>query len=1314
MPRGKYNVIKLSLLDAQHDREDIENQLLENENTYLDTKDALYELRKDAAALEEAQSRFEERHIIAQTQKDDAISDRDRDIQTINEYMDLARKELEEEIRQAEEIKAKQPKAQLPLMADLDKLKGNDKKKAAEDIFSVLKTNAENANESDKEKANALADYFKNLQTIDADRDFLELDNHSSSNAKHKTRSEIRNFIKAFNKAKKKDSSKIIDFDTFKHFGELAAENMEQFKSVSQKIKMAISDDQKLDAQTKEAFGEYVERFESYCVLNAEQGKLKDASEKEINKLIGLENASRKSASKVFDGNIPTIDELDKLKAKSKSDSLNGRLAELYQVSINDVISQNNENESMVSITNSSDKQNIFKTIEDYYSEVENIKQKNKELHFEDKGEYHNKRAAIRGIIEEYNSKQTSSEKKLPENFAKLTKLNDKDPVSYSRKAEIILNLIENSGKENAKDLEEYFESFDEVKKGETDLKRGKAFIDDAIKKKNEEMAAAKKDYSSQKKQSDEIEAKYGGELNADNSSNYFIKLNEISERLEQDFQSRLSAAEDVMNKAEFKKGLLDICGKVVDKVSDLAKECAITLCLSQIKGELRGKEENITTLKTEIEKRESFLKTAKRLNSAAQSNIARDVARGDIVVERSNEGFAINSSQANMELVGNAQRNNMAETAQQELSEMRIQLEQAEKEYKELTAQKKEQAKDLLLAAFGEKAPAAELDSDEMTNVNTDANRVFNFITQIESEISKDSDTHIADVSSVQEQINRNYKFWQDARKEAGLLSEGRENDDSKAKAESMSEKVSKLFTESNLTKVDKVVSVVETAVNTVRKLTSKNKAYTDISVEETLASLKAKAEELNNPEAAKEHTLNRVVDIVKEFSVFLENTNKSVKNSVNSANFDFAMAVEEHALLKKEAEELKSFKADYDKKSDKEVKSPNYIYNYAKHILNPDEAEIEKHNENIKLMESCAKKADEMAKAVRDNIPEAKNLADNAYREYTEKKPVLEAQLKEKNAEIEKLENDLHKEKKNIILEESTKEIIPCSISKEELADKKLDGVGILSKLSGVAFGEKPTENELRAALDKIYINGITASQFLQIDNKLSAAKDEDAVREKFGEIGRLFKECFEETLSAKEPKDKKTNILTGQIIAVENENFMLCPVQLTSVEIENAPNMPVMPVRPVHAQPPEKPENMDGFFKRSVRKEYERALQQYNLQVAEEDRAYSESLNKYKSDLAKYKSSPYYDALEYNAQCAHICKDFNNVRIEAAKAEYDKLKTFTMNKQEKQENVRRIKLDEAFKLSAKSSQKNIGKTKAVSSSKEHNSPEKQGLSG
>lgn len=1107
------------------------------------------------------------------------------------------------------------------------------------EIQNLLKDNVKNSPAAEKDNAEKAQKYFE----FTADENFLDLEKHSGD--KHNLRKVIRD--KYFNK----DGIP----KNFTSLGRLFTQNPNEYKNAIDKLINSITD---------ESYKTYIETFDRYITAPKEVKDSKKTSIEIINNVIKNENSNREFYNDTLKGGIPSVDTLLKLKEKEPA------YYNLCQQPINDVIGRYNIEmtkiaEAANSISNTSPEPRAFDfdSLDDYFSKKAETQRMKSELGLDN----HNKkdpnniiRGQIKGFINTYNQ----NNKKLPNSFSALTTLYSKDKIEYENAISVIRSLIdENTRQDENTRLKEYLNKFDVVVKSEArSIEDGKA-IDELIAGKNKENLA----------QTIKLREESKNKTQFTTVNEYQKYIENRDKEIYSEFEKGMKKAESKKKKAEIKLKILNTGGEFLDGLTDKVKEAAIAMSLGRIKGELKSVQDEIDILKNKIKENESAA-TANRLRAGDNLNTASQNANNLPIA-----GLAVKAS---------AEQKSSSQKQINTVRELKAELEAKQAEYDEKLKQSKAAVKEKLLEFFN----ADKSVSNEKDRVDIKAKNTY------EKDIEDAVNPTLDNLSQLAAQADKNLQARKNMEEEAAQKSKARKDNKIKETAINWSDKIDVIFSEKNMGRIDSAANIIGKVVNFV----SDSGSNDEFNINNTLQSVTDSINELNNPDenAKEERTVDKIIELSKSLCQLIENTNQTVKNMIDEAKTDYELTnadYENYKTEKKRIDELLNDQSEaeitdengkvIDKQKVGKWKGATSVYATAKYTLNSYSRMIDQDEKNLKRIK---KMIEEIEKRIDKRIEKVQK-AEKAIKLENE----LADKLSEKEKAMEELQELAHRTRLNLMAENKNEANVPFEITEEALADKETDGIGMISKLSGTDLGQNPSEKDLKDALNKIYINGMNASMFFNIDN-MPEKGDPAAMKEKFDQIGNAFKEYFEETIGIEKPSnDKKQHNefkdrLNGQIIAVESQNFLLKPVvldlELNSKALKDCPKKPVMPEElKREVKQPKEPEIVQGLFKGKINRENKA---KYEREMAEFER-YSEVKRAYETELRNYnKYRKENKIISFNEKSVEMCKNFNNTRLEAAKSNFDAAQQEKMNENDKNGDIRQINLSEVVKFSRNTS--------------------------
>lgn len=1240
MPGENYNDVLAKIRNAERELAELSKPLDAAKSDFLAAKKDLDTLLGTRAYLDILLAEYTESLQLAETERVLADEKRKADIERLGAKIEVPAFDMKDQMQFAEEKKPLTKLSEIGKKADTEYIS---------ELMSLLDKNYEKADEAGKDHAMALIEYVKtahrdNSAFLEQEEIFLELNNHKGS--KHDIRGQIKSLISEYNKKNKDNKLKT----TFTDLIALDKTDSAEYGRQMDIIKGLAENTTKFSGANKEALVEYTKRFDTYIkTRNLGQNGLKLTAE--IDKIIDAENINRQYYNDMLNGKIPSLADITKMKEDNMEVySFFGKVADGLITGYNfkaeraERLARNKTSFGMGNTPKAEYEVMPFKNMDEYYRMAEDIKQRRSIIKMDDhKGKEHALRGEIRNLIG-----QIDKAKKVPDKFTKLAELCEKNPEEYKIAAANIFDVITQKGGDRTDELKNYFSNFDILTRTEKRFDRASEKLAELIENEADAKKRVRDDVS---RQNENLKA-------VSSVEKYQQMLAERSAEYKKEFDDRLKEAEDSMKSADFKKKLLSAGGKVLNDVTNMVSDITVALCLASIKGELAEQEEKINTLKEEIELRSQAIEAANQISASESGAIARDINAGNISAISSNGFVALNSDKANRTILEGADRNILVDAAKRELKEKRAELVNAQKEYTRLLNEKKEAIKNELAEFLGENEVNGIEDVETLKDkagTGLDVQYAADVRRAIENEVNAKVGGTIA---KAEKQAEANRQQREIAVGEAQEKQKISELEQRTEKSDQRSSKISKLFTESNLCKIDTVVSVLQTGINMCIS-SADNEQSTGIDISQTLEELKQKFDDMNNPDFTKQHVALQIIDVCKGLRETLERINRDFQKKLVETEMEASLKTLNFKTLEKEKQAYDRLK---ETTADKKLE-PVFLYNEVQYILNADVAALANCDNNVQRIKGYideangrkAKMADEVSAARTQLDEKAANLKDSITR--------TQNNIGEKTKELEKLADDLHKARNAAVREfeaqNGDRDMPYVKVRGEDMGRAGFGGLDMLKKLTGTDFAADIPQADLRRAFDKIYINGISASQMFMLDKALEGIGDNpDAIRDKYREIGETFRQCFEETLSLKDSGTKESNMLTGQIIAVEDEHFMLRPVVLTNGNIEN--------------------EYHDDF-----------------------------------SNSQSFKTAAYRDALNFNANCIEMCRGLNEVRREAAKAEYDKKAVGLMNSGEKKENVRRINLDTAVRLSTGGAKKPEVKTKAVDKALEGlelNPPSKQ----
>jgi hypothetical protein len=1150
------------------------------------------------------------------------------DIERLSNLVDAPLFDAAERARLQSELKKEQK-----LISPFSKKGKGAEAEYKDELMQVLNENLENAAEDDKAHARALIDYVStpdkdNSAYFKDEEKFLAL-NQKHSGDKHKLRGDIKDAITEYNKA---NGNQIIPL--FSDLTELAKTNIDEFNRQASLIDSAIAASKKFDGNRKEEMNHYMRRYNNYINEKSRESS-REKFPGEIDTIVERANKKRQAHNNRVTGEVPSLDDMDKMYDKDKvgygfeSENIDDIIKRYNAYAEGELRAKANDKNASVGNTQKNGMNFLpFDSLAEYRSKLAENKAARAALK-QDEG----KSKEIKNLLSGGN---------LAKKFDKLEEICKTDEREYNDTLKEIKQTVDEKGGANKDVLKDYLRDYDIAITNGKNLEKARENLDNYIEKDN---TATKNRRDEVKQRLDEIEALTSAKAHEE-------ALVKRSNELEQEFNESYEAAKSDAKKANIKKTLLNAGSDAIDKVYNAFNDLTVTMCVSAIKGKLAGEKEELDKIDDEIKQKKQGLEDIERINAADRLDIDKAVRTRAVKLDEVGGVVAADSDEVNKTFVSDAERKALAENLEREIHELTARYEKASQDYAKHVEEEKAAAKEALEDFFGVGSVKSADDVDEAKDKDGQAfgaKQADALRREIEEKVNEGLKSP---AEKGAKQAEAGLKQKTQAVAEAEQKSKEADVRERIQRVESNSEKLSKLYTEKNLTTMDTVTSFLQKGIEFCTSI-GKDKSSdegTKIDVKKTLEDAKTGLENLNKPKEQKEpdkHIATQVTDVCKEFRKTLGNVSKEIKTKAVAAQADARLKELRVQSFEKEKQSMEEFKQN----SKDPTKTPNYLNSKVNHIVNTDEAVIYGHQKEAEHIEGYIKETEERKAQVTNDV-EAEQKKFDAQSEVTKAKlSEHEKDIAEKNKELEALGNKLHEARGKVVrdytAENGNKDPEPLKVNGDDMKKKGFNGLDMLNKLTGEQFTKDTPQGDMKRALDKIYINGVSASQMFALDGALDGIKDKpDEVLKKYNEIGETFKQCFDETLALKDTKDKKSNMLTGQIIAVEDENCMLKPVVLTNGNIEN--------------------EYHNDFSNRS-----------------------------------SFKTAAYKDALNFNANCIDMCKGFNDVRREAAKAQYDKQAVQSMNKEEKKANVRRITLDNAIKQSTGIFNKPAAKTKAVDKS-------------
>jgi hypothetical protein len=314
---------------------------------------------------------------------------------------------------------------------------------------------------------------------------------------------------------------------------------------------------------------------------------------------------------------------------------------------------------------------------------------------------------------------------------------------------------------------------------------------------------------------------------------------------------------------------------------------------------------------------------------------------------------------------------------------------------------------------------------------------------------------------------------------------------------------------------------------------------------------------------------------------------------------------------ILKERSDEFKAKLDDFKNANNEKRNDLSKIVPAEIDIFKNDNDKIPTKNMPV-FFKNCIDEINNNERLTLDNITREKNISiQNRDQAKTFKD---EKQVAVDNAQKE-FDNLVQEERKfyqnQIDYNKNTAEHKSTVISAKDITNTKVNGIGMISKISGVELNANSTPENLKKAFDKIYINGLSANEFFDI-------KETENLKEQYENAGNKLKQYF----ASLQNGDEKKNELDGCSISVENDKGMLDTVKMEIVPGE----LPQKPVEP-------------SAWKFWEKKDYEKQLADYN-----------ENITKYNRRL---------EALsDFNESADIVTNSMNSTRVEFAKLKLDSI--------------------------------------------------------
>ncbi len=1253
MPRKEYNELLDAIKNAEEHISRLQEEIRGREDAYAQRLGELAAMKQEVDTM----YRLREQYVLDLQFEHEVLS---RSEDSLERHVTMFSDQMPEKMFDvAKEFEERKGDSVLPSITQLNRLSTAEEWLAAsEPVAAMLKERSE---KSTFRYEKIMYDYFCALQRVQPDC-------HNKANRCHIMRNQIKDLIKQFNDSHDKSERLPSSFTEMK---EVRKKEM-IFNDLQQRMQQVLGDKPELMAY----FNDYMQ----YVDLENELGDRDHDATTKVDMEIEKDNITRRASYNARMGVIPPLSELEKM----SDDYERYSEATIYWRAIDGIIHGYNfrvsrqakiEAEKAISAVGNTgkaaqaDDMLPFDSMSAYEQARDDLHDKYKGLRLDsskkDK-EKHEIRGEIRKLIADYNKAHQRDGNKLSSTFTDLIKLGETDYEKYTRQAGVIAGLI--GGSEQRERLGTYFADFDAYVR----LKHNVEFMHDKLKDLIEDENKKRKGIMS------EMEKREKEIREVTTLAGYQAAVQEKSRMMQEEFEKELKDMEKDMSKAAFSKNIYSVASEAMSGISDRIKDAAVALCVAQAKGELKTLEDTIQTLTAEIAEDERALEASNRAVATNRQSALKGVSLYDVEANRVGGGSAIEDDDVNKMILKNARYMSDSAALVRDLAEKRKELDEIRAEYNKNLELKKAEVKSMVMGLYALDFATGEVDT------SAEKLRV-----KIESSVSDKSE---GIVDRAQRQAELNYQAGERARDEAEELARLSRDKLRAQRAEELGTKISAMFSQKNLERADTLASVVEKAVNIVNRSVKGADSGEDspevFDIGEKLDGLREKLDELNNPSQDKgEHIANRIVDVAQSLCTLAESIDDSFKAKAIGADKAYQLKKIQHQDLMNVRDTVESMKeASADAKNE-----PTFFAAKVKYVLNADAGMVDATKKRIDHFSACIDEIDREIDGAEKKIsamdsPLSPLALARIGLEDTRKKAAYVMDIRREN--IVKYKEALEEERISTVLEAENTEVRPVEITREQLSGKNFKELGVISALSGVDLGEDPTNEQLREALDRIYINGITATQFFRMDEMMVSHKDDPmAIRDKFREIGDIFKEHFVQNLAPGDGSSSRKDPLESTILAVENEDFLLSPIVLKTPELENVPVMGKKP-QLILPDPPKEPEKHTGLFSGRKNKElqesYNRAKEEYDEEVAAIRQRYEAEYAGYLSSKAAYEGYPYHKTLEFNRNNIDMCRDLNQSRIEAAKAVYDVDKHMSLNEGERSANVRRMALNEAVEQS------------------------------
>lgn len=618
-------------------------------------------------------------------------------------------------------------------------------------------------------------------------------------------------------------------------------------------------------------------------------------------------------------------------------------------------------------------------------------------------------------------------------------------------------------------------------------------------------------------------------QLSASFGTQYDDYVNQV---IQKDEEAQFKQAKSEYRTASVKMRVMDMAASLMGKVTQTYRDQLIKVTEGLIKGEVAEKETQRNEL---LEKINKMSQGQSRISEAAIANPM--TSRQRITLDA-------------LETERLVQTGNRIQKSQNELNTQLVQLNREIQEMKQSQEQRIQENRERIDAMFQE---PSRLDADLLKR----RNEIMEQISQeVEQELPSSGDQkaqHQLREEEFNQFILEDEMLQQEWKKHVEAIQQG-------------SEALKSLLTETNLSRMDLaaniIVKVCNIAIGKINEANKDSNPVEPILLDQTLDELE---NTLSSDEPKAEHLLTKVFRIGTLVYDKMAQANQSIQQIKQETETDLLVSKQNYDGIIRQNEQIKQTQQTGNLLERKQ--------NFYKNEMEQVKASLRDREEFSRTAARKAARQQDMLQA------DIKSKQDNIYG-ITDPE-----QIQDKSAESKSLseilqENqrnlDVKKDSMNLAFAQTVKEHEKDPVSfaeldiEDDIVSKEFhpDQFEFLSKLTGIQMNKDMPLDMAMNAFGKIYINGMNAIDYFQLDERYKNIRFSDLQQdvpsgmtesEKLVQGLVYYGESIRQALEAQVNPEKQENLqgdakrLYGQMIAVEDQTMRLSPLKLHSNDLE-----------------------------------------------------------------------------------------------------------------------------------------------------------------